>query len=154
MKVPVRALSIFDAARFLGAWQLQTWDILSSDGRPPTCPYGEDAAGWLMYTPDGRMSVTVSRRQRGRLSSARARKALAAEKSAAFDSYFSYSGSFAVEGDEVVHRVEFSLDPNLCGTEQRLIATFDGRRRLTLSREDEVGGVQRTHRLVWQRPQG
>lgn len=153
MNFSYRSPGIFDAARFLGAWQLRTWDVLYADGRPPTYPFGDDALGWLMYTPDGRMSVTISRRQRARLSTDHARKAQTSEKTAAFDSYLSYSGSFKVEDEEVVHHVEFSLNPNFCGTEQRRVATFEGRRRLTLSTEDEVGGVCRTHRLIWQRPE-
>lgn len=152
MNFSYRTLNIFDAARFLGAWQLCSCDILYADGQPPTYPFGDDAVGWLMYTPDGRMSVTIARRQRARLSGDDALAAPAPEKSAAFDSYYSYSGSFKVEEDEVVHHVDFSLNPNVCGTEQRRIAVFEGRRRLTLSAEDEVDGVWRTHRLVWQRP--
>ena len=151
MNVSHRMPRIFDAARYLGAWQLRSWEIRHADGGATTYPYGEDPIGWLIYTPDGRMSATISRRARAPLSAANARKAKDAEKVAAFDTYLSYSGSFVVDDDVVVHRVELSLNPNLCGTEQRRTATFEDR-RLTLSADEEIDGARRSHRLVWERP--
>jgi hypothetical protein len=151
MYVSERTLQTFGATPFLGAWRLRSWDVLYADGRPPTYPYGDDAVGWLMYTPDGHMSVEVSRRRRAPLSTDNARKAPDAEKARAFDGYLAYSGSYSVDLNEVVHRVEFSLNPNVCGTEQRRTATFEGG-RLILSAEETVNGVRRTHRLVWERP--
>ncbi|NVO13054.1 MAG: lipocalin-like domain-containing protein [Rhodoplanes sp.] len=148
---PPFAAGRLDAARFLGAWKLHTWDILYADGRAPTYPFGADAAGWIMYTPDGRMSVTICRPKRAHLATENVRKAPVEERLAAFDSYFTYSGPYTIEDTDVVHHVEFSLNPNFCNTEQRRHVTFEGR-RLTLSTDDEVGGVRRTHRLVWERP--
>jgi hypothetical protein len=140
-----------DPDRFLGAWKLVVWDIIYADGRPPSYPYGDNAVGWIMYTPDRRMSVTICRPGRARLSTENVRKAPIEERLAAFESYFTYAGTYSVDGADVIHHVEFSLNPNFCNTEQRRFAAFEGR-RLTLSAEDEVAGVRRTHRLVWERP--
>ena len=152
MNVSHRTPHLFDAARFLGAWQLRAWEIRYGDGRAATFPYGADPIGWLIYTPEGRMSATISRRRRARLSVANARRAPAAEKAAAFDGFLSYSGSFAVDDDVVVHRIELSLNPNLADTEQRRTAIFEGR-RLTLTAEEEIDGLARTHRVTWERPE-
>ena len=151
MNVQTHTQARLTADHFLGAWKLAVWDIQYADGRAPTYPYGNDAVGWIMYTPDGRMSVTVSSPRRAKLSTENVRKAPLEERLAAFDSYFTYTGSYTAEGTDVIHHVELSLNPNFCGTEQRRRAVFEGR-RLTLSAEDVVNGVRRTHRLVWERP--
>jgi hypothetical protein len=148
---PSPATTGLDAAAFLGAWKLHTWDILYADGRAPSYPFGSDAVGWIIYSPEGRMAVTICRPSRPRLSTENVRKAPTEEKTAAFDSYFTYSGPFTIDGIDVIHHVEYSLNPNFCNTDQRRHVTFAGR-RLTLSTDDEVGGVRRTHRLVWERP--
>ena len=137
--------------QFLGAWKLVVWDIVYADGRPSSYPYGDDAVGWIMYIPDRRMSVTICRPRRARLSAENVRKAPVEERLTAFESYFTYSGTYSADGADVIHHVQFSLNPNFCDTDQRRHALFEGS-RLTLSAEDELAGVRRTHRLVWERP--
>ena len=136
----------------LGSWRLEAWRTDYSDGRAPTFPYGPDAVGTLLYTPDGRMNASIGRPERERLSSANTRLAPDAEKTAAFDSYFNYAGRFEIRGDSVVHRVELSLNPNFVGSEQVRRIEFEGN-RLTLSavETDAKTGTLRTHRLIWRR---
>ena len=44
----------------VGAWRLVSWENQADDGRV-THPMGTDAIGSLLYTADGRFSVTISR---------------------------------------------------------------------------------------------
>jgi hypothetical protein len=135
-----------------GAWGLVRWEIAYSDGRAPSYPYGKDAEGLLLYTPDGHMSAGVSRSARAPLSSASTRHAPMDEKCAAFDSYFHYQGRYRIEGDCVVHDVSHALNPNFPGTQQVRKAELHGG-ELELSATDELPGstVTRHHRLRWRR---
>jgi len=47
----------------VGAWRLVSWENQADDGQV-THPMGTDALGYLLYTADGRFSVTISRRGR------------------------------------------------------------------------------------------
>jgi len=135
----------------LGSWRLEAWRTDYSDGREPTFPYGKDAQGMLVYSGDGRMSASIMKAGRPPLSSQNTRLAPEGEKVLAFDSYFNYAGPYEIRGDSVVHKVEFSLNPNFAGTEQvRLITLEPG--RLTLSADEtDAKGVKRLHRLIWRR---
>jgi hypothetical protein len=47
----------------VGAWRLVSWETRATDGESPN-PMGTDALGYVLYTADGRFSVTISRRGR------------------------------------------------------------------------------------------
>lgn len=47
----------------VGTWQLRSFVMRSRDG-PATHPYGEHVHGYLLYTADGSMSVTMTSLQR------------------------------------------------------------------------------------------
>lgn len=146
------------AARLPGVWQLLRWEIAYSDGRPSSYPYGPDATGLIQYTPDGGMSAVIARAGRPRLSGESVRAVPEPERLAAFESYFSYAGSYELrlrEGrPQVVHHVSHSLNPNFVGTDQVRDVDFGADGQLTLSASDALpgaSGVLRHHRLVWQR---
>ncbi len=44
----------------VGAWRLVSWQNRAADGQA-SYPMGADALGYLIYTADGRFSVTISR---------------------------------------------------------------------------------------------
>ena len=48
--------------RFTGAWQLVSWES-TFEGKS-SFPFGKDAAGLLVYTANGRMSVFLSQPNR------------------------------------------------------------------------------------------
>ena len=144
----------------IGAWHLVRWDITYADGRAPSLPYGADATGLILYTPDGWMSACISRGARPPLSSDSVRSAPEPERLAAFESYFAYAGPYRLRETngqvQVVHTVQHSLNPNFVGTEQVRDMNFDVRGRLTLSASDTLpgSGVARHHRLQWERRGG
>jgi len=135
----------------VGRWTLAAWTISFSDGRPDTHPYGENAVGLLIYLADGRMSVTVSRADRPALSDENPRKALEAEKAAAFDSFFHYAGRWSLAGETVTHHVEVALNPNFIGSDQMREIVYTGD-ALTLSLESQSPSGATVHNaLAWQR---
>lgn len=146
------------AQRLRGVWQLLRWEIAYSDGRPSSFPYGEDAIGLIQYTHDGGMAGTISRRTRPRLSGESVRSVPESERLAAFESYFSYAGSYETrvhQGQaQVVHQVDLALNPNFVGSQQVRQVDFGDDGGLTLSASDALPGapgVMRHHRLIWRR---
>jgi Lipocalin-like domain len=137
------------AQDFIGAWQLVDWRIEYPDGGI-TRPFGEGAIGYIIYAADGTMTASIAKSDRAPLGFANARNASDGQKAEAFDSYFHYAGPWRIEGDEVVHAVTMSLNPDMTRTEQRRRALFDGAGGLTLSAiEGDASGKQRHHILQW-----
>lgn len=103
--------------RLVGGWELVRWAILG--GGRENFPFGPAASGLILYGADGWMSATIAAADRPPLSTANPRLAPAAERAAAFAGYFSYAGTWRVDGEEVIHAVRWSLNPAFVGTEQR-----------------------------------
>lgn len=137
---------------FVGTWALADWRIEYSDGGV-TRPFGDAPQGYIIYAGDGVMSASIARSARAKFGIANARNASAEQKSAAFDSYFHYAGSWHIDGDHVVHRLAMALNPDMAGTEQRRLAEFDGASGLTLSAHEPLkDGTSRHHVIQWVRP--
>lgn len=132
----------------VGGWELVSWTITLGDMM--TYPFGKRPTGRILYTSDGQMSATIARSDRPRMSHPVPAKAPEDEKLAAFDSYFSYGGRFHIDGDEVVHHVELSLNPNFVGSEQRRRMAFDGP-YLTLSADEETKKGLKHHAIRWKK---
>jgi hypothetical protein len=114
-------------------------------------PYGQDATGYLLYSGEGYMSVSVMQARRTNFASLDDLQAPAEEKLAAFATYGSYSGRYEVRGQTVIHHVELSLFPNWSGREQERFFEFS-EDRLTLSAPPmQIGGVDQKLVAVWKR---
>lgn len=139
-----------EPAKFIGAWHLVDWRIEYADGAV-TRPFGEGAHGYIVYSADGMMTASIAQASRPPFGIANARNASTAQKAEAFDSYFHYAGPWRIEGEDVVHTVTMSLNPDMTGTEQRRLAVFDGAGGLTLSAHETLkDGARRHHILQWQ----
>ncbi len=92
----------------IGTWRLVSYRTVRADGTI-RYPFGNRARGYLIYTPEGRMVVTIMPRRRlVRL----ARYAVSATR------YISYSGRYTVSGNTVIHHVEVSQMLGLLDTDQ------------------------------------
>jgi hypothetical protein len=134
----------------VGVWRLRRyWTRYDQD--PPLYPLGEDAHGYIMYTPDGFMSGTMQRSGVAPFRSADRLSATAHEKASAFDAYVTYCGRYRVEGERAYHRIEISLLPNWIGEEQvRRIEWQDGD-HVRLVGEWEFDGRRRVAVVEWER---
>ncbi len=139
----------------VGSWELLRWSIEYADGREPTLPFGPDAIGLIVYAPDGWMTATMCRRDRGGLSAPTAARASLESKARAFDEYLTYGARWRIDGDAVLHEVLVSMNPTLVGTPQRRMVRLDGTRlELTAAETDPASGRSRLHRISWRRPGG
>ncbi|MFT5433953.1 MAG: hypothetical protein ACI9OJ_004665 [Myxococcota bacterium] len=141
------------AERIVGSWKLVNAEVTFSDGRPAAQPFGPDATGRIIYSPNGRMSAVLMAGPRAGFSGSleTSGRASTEEKAGAFDTYLSYSGRFHIEDDTVVHTVDMALVPAVIGHELRRRATLSAD-RLKLSYERmPPSGVTRHFVLDWQR---
>lgn len=100
----------------VGAWRLETFDILEKDGgRKPR--YGGNPVGYLMYSASGRVSAILSAQHRAKLEPPPSR--VAESESTCIESihpFLAYAGTYRISGDRVFHTIETSVFTNLVGT--------------------------------------
>jgi hypothetical protein len=114
----------------LGAWQLVSWSFLYEDGRPPEYPMGADAQGYILYTPQDRVSATIMRADRSEC--------------------FAYAGRYELGDGVVFHNIELSTNPGLIGVRSTRYIALEGD-KLTLSGPDFTPGTKRSQQIVWRR---
>lgn len=150
-----------EAQDFIGTWRLLAYTFYHEDGTVEH-PWGDEVAGYLLYTPQGYMSANISAmRRRGRLRSAWLKTTASqsavegsvtrlTRRSAPRD-YISYAGSFELAGDTILHHVEVSLFPHWVGLPQHRYYDFAGD-ELTLRTATINSGRHRVvAELRWQR---
>jgi hypothetical protein len=134
----------------VGAWRLVSWENRAADGQV-THPMGTNAIGYLLYSADGRFSVTISRRGRAGFTAGDLLGGTTEEQAKAVEGFVAYAGRYSFHGDRVIHHVELSLFPNWVGSDQERWVELAGR-RLTLSASPLLlAGKQQVPRLVWER---
>ena len=134
----------------IGTWRLLSWENRDADGHI-SYPLGKDAVGYIMYNPDGYMSVAIMRPDRGKFAAGDLLSGSIDEKAHAAGTYVSYCGRYELHGETVVHYVHLSLFPNWVGVEQERIVEVRGNRMTLSTRPILLGGVQRTAHLIWER---
>jgi Lipocalin-like domain len=139
--------------QLVGSWRLVSWENRDADGTI-TYPMGRDVQGYIIYNPDGYMSVIITRSDRPAFRDADIGGGTDEELAQAAATCISYCGRYEVQPGRVVHYVESSLFPNWVGTTQERFLELDGS-ALTLSTAPVLyAGQQRRAYLVWQRVQG
>lgn len=130
----------------LGAWKLVSFSIKKTDG--VTYPYGENAIGYIIYTPDNVVSVHTMSKKRMESSQHQFRSGTDAEKIEAAENFGGYVGRFEVKGDVMTHFPEASGFPSLLNVPQKRKVDLSGN-VLTLSCTDPSG--QNESIVVWER---
>jgi hypothetical protein len=101
---------------FLGAWKLVSTEYKYPDGHKTPYPdLGQDAAGFLLYTPSGHMCAQLMKPGRPQWSAEDTPSA--AEAVFALDGFISYCGQFEVREKQhiMVHYPETASSPNYPG---------------------------------------
>jgi hypothetical protein len=103
MQMPASKLPLtMEANPLLGTWKLKAYVVTTAAGERPT-PYGENPAGYLSYSADGRMQVIAA--ANGRIAPVGAAQP-DNERVALYDTMFAYAGTYSVEADKVIHHVD------------------------------------------------
>jgi hypothetical protein len=135
----------------VGTWILRRWLLTLDDGTIEE-PFGHEPQGLLVYTADGRMITTIGSRDRP-VAGSDLSLADDGARLAAVRTFIAYAGPFVVEGGDVVHLVEMSLEPAWVGTKQRRHAELSADRRTLILSTDPLLAVGRRgrNRLTWER---
>ena len=142
-------------ARLVGSWQLRSWVSTYDDGSTGE-PFGPSPEGVLVYTAGGTMITTIGRSGRPRITGGDVLGGPEPEIAAMARSFIAYSGTWSIDGSDVLHDVSMSLFPDWVGTQQRrhVALSADGR-ALTLSTDPMLlRGRTGVQRLEWTRIQG
>jgi hypothetical protein len=136
--------------QFIGTWKLISAEVRSEDGQI-AYPYGQNATGYIMYNPDGYMSVAIMKANRANFSSQDITGGTTEEKASAAETYVSYAGKYEIRENTVIHHLDVSLFPNWINTDQERFFKFEGN-RLTLSTGPFlILGKHQTAHLIWER---
>jgi hypothetical protein len=103
--------------KFVGAWRLVSIETIRPNGEVIYPFYGKHPEGLIMYDNSGWMSVQVVSDPPAKAPSRSSREevmaAPSAEKSSAFDSYYTYCGTWSLDTEQHVvrHHIRQSLIP-------------------------------------------
>lgn len=134
----------------IGTWALQNW-ITTDDTGATEHPMGADATGVICYTDEGFVHVHLMAANRMLHVDPDTQGGTPEENNRSQLSHLSYSGTYRMEGDKVIHSVTHSSFPNWVPSEQVRDMDLD-ENRLILSAGPMVwDGREITHRLTWVR---
>jgi hypothetical protein len=115
--------------RLIGTWELVDGKLLN-DGSVTDHEFSpqKSGGGILIYSPDGYMCGTLSKRERVRFSTDQVDGGTDQEKVGAYSTYFSYLGSFEVDEEKksVTHLVRYASFPNFVGRALIRYLVFSG----------------------------
>jgi hypothetical protein len=145
-----------------GSWKLLSYVRYTSENGP-TYPFGRHPRGYLIYSAEGWMAVTIMPQQRRRyrrpadladpfrwrswLSWSRLLRL--ARYIGAATRYISYAGSYTVEGNRVTHHIEVCQMPSWIHTTQE--RTFEVQDNCLVLTAEIAGSRQQ---FVWERLAG
>jgi hypothetical protein len=107
--------------KLMGLWRLVAYEMeLQATGAKET-PMGASPAGYILFGADHRMMVVLT---------GEGRKPAAADPDRAelFKSLVAYTGTYRVEGDKWITKVEVAHNPAWVGTEQARTFALEGER--------------------------
>jgi len=108
-----------DRAKLLGVWRLAAYELEFQDTGERVPTFGKKPFGYLIITPEGRMMAYLEAENRTAPKTPE-------EQAAAFRTTLAYTGTYHVEGDRFVTKVDGSWNVAWVGTEQVRIFKFQG----------------------------
>ncbi|HKE94748.1 MAG TPA: lipocalin-like domain-containing protein [Povalibacter sp.] len=114
-----RAQSTPDSPSIVGTWRLVTYEDRPDSG-PSRFPFGAHPTGLLIYDATGHMSVQIMKVPHPKVASGDEEHATDAEKTALYDAYVAYFGTYRVDPDRgvVVHHAEGDLSDVYVGRDE------------------------------------
>lgn len=96
----------------IGTWALQAYESEVIETHEKRLPLGEHPSGFLMYGTDCRMQAILIRGAR----TAPSATPTEAERAQLYDGLLAYAGSYTVEGDRFLHKIDASWNQTWTGT--------------------------------------
>ena len=110
-----------DGEKILGIWRLVSFEVEFQVTGEREHIRGKNPTGFIIFTPEGRMMVVLTNE---------GRKAPKTDQDRAdlFNAMVAYTGTYRIEGDRWITKVDVSGNPALLGTEQARFFRVDGDR--------------------------
>ncbi len=104
-----------------GVWRLVSFEREYQAGGEREYPMGKSPSGYILFLPEGRMAVVIT---------ADGRKAgtAEAERAALYDTLVAYTGTYRIDGDRWITKVDVSANPAWVGSEQARTFRVTGNR--------------------------
>ncbi len=103
--------------RLIGTYRLVSFENIADDGEVMQ-PFGENPAGFAMYTAEGYMSAILMMRERQAFPEGDILAAGDRERAGAFASSSAYAGRWEIIDNRIVHHLEATTYPNWTDTTQ------------------------------------
>jgi hypothetical protein len=139
------------AKDIVGTWQLVSYSCKDESGNI-SYPLGENAVGYIMYTNDGYMSVSMASKNRPKRSSGDLTGGTKEEKIAEAETYITYCGTYEFYEDRVVHNIEMALFPNRVGSSQVRYYRIKGSRIILTTPPISIDNKPQVCTVIWERP--
>ena len=105
-----------DREKLFGLWKTVSFETEYQGSSDRDFPLGKNPTGYVMYTPEGREAPKTDQ-----------------DRVELFKSMFAYTGTYRVEGDKLITKVDVSWNPAWVGKEQVRTFKIDGDRLLHIS---------------------
>jgi hypothetical protein len=115
-----------DRPQVQGVWRLVTYEIeIQATGQKEPV-MGKNPTGYVIFTPEGRVWFVLTGEGRKPAKTVQERAEL-------LDSLVAYTGTYSIEGDKWITKVEVAWNPAWVGTEQARSFKVDGDRLSVLT---------------------
>tara|TARA_Y100000590_G_C15718839_1_gene1012823 strand:+ start:829 stop:1254 length:426 start_codon:yes stop_codon:yes gene_type:complete len=134
----------------IGTWRLVSYFYIDKNGETGY-PLGPNPKGYITYTEDGYMSVSMSASDRPNRSTDDLLDGTDEEKIAEAATYISYCGKYDLYDDRVVHKIEVALFPNRVGTSQTRYYKFEDDKVILTTPPISIHNMPQVCTIVWER---
>jgi len=110
-----------DRAQLVGAWKLVSWERESQKLGTRLPLFGKNPTGSLIFSPEGRMIQIIT-------AEGRTAPTTEKERAALLDSMVATAGTYRVEGDKYIAKIDVASNPARVGLELVTSFRFEGNR--------------------------
>ncbi|HET7239056.1 MAG TPA: lipocalin-like domain-containing protein [Terrimicrobiaceae bacterium] len=110
-----------DRAQIQGVWKLLSQEVEIQATGQKEHPLGRNPAGYVMFTPEGRATFILTAEGRKPAKTVEERASL-------LSTLVAYTGTYWLDGDKWITKVEVAWNPEWVGTEQTRLFKIDGNR--------------------------
>lgn len=136
--------------KLLGTWKIVSMVSESTTGEI-SYPFGQDPVGYITFTEDDFVFLTVTRSDRPNFQKPDRLGASLEEKARALDTCSAYSGTYSVEGELLFMNILCGSFPNWVGKVQKRICAFEGNKFIATTEPRISGGKEVIVTIIWEK---
>ena len=144
-------LTVFAASSEVGVWRLTSMISVDEATGATTNHFGAKPDGYIIFSPDGYMSVVINADGRQPISGNPEK--LTEEQARLFSTMTAHAGKYRISEGRLIHRVDVAHDPKMVGTDLQRSLRFlsDNQLEGTLPPITTPAGKKLRMVLLWQR---